>query len=218
MGPQGPKGDVGLQGPRGEAGPAGPRGEDGFMGPEGKPGPQGIPGDRGPRGEPGCQGECGCPGPCGPCGMGVCAALSTSTNVRQQVCANNAISGQYMQPSLEFGGIVYDNNGIFLPSRGLYQVTYGAAIEASESKCMVRTLFQVVLSCGNDRGRIVPGSTLFVAPIKQLTSVSFLISTQTDNSYLQIQNVSLDSSNVPAPVVLNANGGVNAFINVVKLQ
>jgi hypothetical protein len=222
MGPQGEPGPQGSQGSRGEAGPTGSRGEVGPMGPEGIPGPQGIPGEYGPRGELGCQGECGCTGPCGPtgaCGTGICAALSTSTNVRQQVCANSGISSLYMQPSVEFGGIKFENCGIYLPSKGLYQVTYGVAVEASpDAQGVVRTQFQLNLSSANERTGMVQGSKLSVAIARQLATISLLVTTKTDNSYLQIQNVSLDSSNAPVPVILNANEGVNAFINVVKLQ
>lgn len=123
-----------------------------------------------------------------------------------------------MQPSVEFGGIKFDQSGISLPSKGLYMVTYGVAIEAFHAQCREAARFQLNLSSANERPTMVQGSTLSVAPMKQLATVSVLVSSQTDGSYLQIQNISVDSSGKPVPVVLNANGGVNAFINVVKLQ
>lgn len=224
-GSQGPKGDTGLQGPRGEAGLTGPRGEVGPMGPQGIAGPQGVPGEQGPRGEPGCQGDCGCPGPCGecgpqgPCGLGICAALSTSTNMRQQVCANSGISNYYMQPSVEFGGIKFENCGISLPTQGLYLVTYGIAVEGfPDAQCVGQAQFQLTVGSANERMSKIQGSTLSVTPNRQLATVSILVLTQTEGSYLQIQNTSVDSKGKTVPVILNANGGVNAFINVVKLQ
>jgi len=138
--------------------------------------------------------------------------------MRQQVCANSGISNYYMQPSVEFGGIKFDSCGIILPSKGLYQVTYGAAVEAFDGQCMGIAKFQLTLGSSNEKGCMVQGSTLAVAPTRQLATVSVLVSTETDGSILQIQNVSTDSSGRPIPAVLNANGGVNAFINVVKLQ
>ena len=124
-----------------------------------------------------------------------------------------------MQPSVEFGGIKFDQCGISLPSKGLYMVTYGVATEAfANAKCTGAARFQLNMSSANEGATMVQGSALSVAPTRQLATVSVLVSTQTDGSYLQIQNVTLDSSGKPVPVVLNANGGVNAFINVVKLQ
>lgn len=124
-----------------------------------------------------------------------------------------------MQPSVEFGGIRFDNSGISLPSKGLYQVTYGVSVEAfHDAKCMVPARFQLSLSSVNERACMVQGSTLSVAVPTQLAMVSLLVSTQTDGSYLHIQNVSVDSSGAPIPVVLNANGGVAAFISVVQLK
>lgn len=123
-----------------------------------------------------------------------------------------------MQPSVEFGGIKFDTCGISLPSKGLYQVTYGVAIEAPNSRCRVAARFQLNMSSNDGRNSVVQGSSLSVSPNRQLATVSVLVATQTDGSYLQIQNVSSDSSGRAVPVVLNANGGVNAFINVVKLQ
>lgn len=123
-----------------------------------------------------------------------------------------------MQPSIEFGGIKFDSCGISLPSKGLYQVSYGVAVDGtSGAQCMEPARFQLNLSSANERV-MVQGSTLSVAIPRQLATVTLLLSTQTDDSHLQIQNVSLDSSGAPIPVVLSANGGVNAFINVVKLQ
>jgi hypothetical protein len=124
-----------------------------------------------------------------------------------------------MQPSVEFGGIKFDNCGVYLSSKGLYQVTYGVAVEAlPDAQCMVPARFQLNLCSANERACAVQGSALSVAVTRQLATVSLLVSTQTDGSYLQIQNVSIDSANAPVPVILNANGGVNAFINVIKLQ
>ncbi|HEV8051549.1 MAG TPA: hypothetical protein VGP47_03575 [Parachlamydiaceae bacterium] len=227
VGPQGLKGDTGLQGPRGVAGVAGPRGEMGAMGPQGVPGAQGIPGEQGPKGDCGCPGECGSPGACGtdgqcgptgPCGPGICAALSTSTNMCQQVCANSGISSYYMKPSVEFGGIKFDSCGICLPSKGLYMVSYGVAVESFPDACMRKVQFQLNLSSSNENPYGVQGSTLSIAASRQLATVSVLVFTQNDDSYLKIQNMSTDSSGKSIPIVLNANGGVNAFINVVKLQ
>lgn len=124
-----------------------------------------------------------------------------------------------MQPSIEFGGIKFDNNGVSLPSRGLYQVTYGVAVEAlPDAQCMVPARFHLNLSSANGSPGIVQGSALSVANTRQLATVSALVFTQTDDSYLQIQNASVGPSGAHVPIILNANGGVAAFINVVKLQ
>lgn len=123
-----------------------------------------------------------------------------------------------MQPSVEFGGIKFDSCGISLPSKGLYQVTYGVAIDACPNGNQTGAArFKLNLGSGEE-GCTVPGSTLSVTTSRELATVSVLISTQADNSYLQIQNVSIDSCGKHVPVVLNANGGVNAFINVLKLK
>lgn len=123
-----------------------------------------------------------------------------------------------MKPSVEFGGIKFEECGISLPSRGLYQVTYGVAVEAMpDSKCM-QPRFQLNISSANGGVGSVQGSALSVAMSKQLAMVSLLVSVPNDASYLWIQNESVDTSGAPVPVVLNADGGVNAFINVVKLQ
>jgi hypothetical protein len=123
-----------------------------------------------------------------------------------------------MQPSVEFGGIKCDSNGVCLPSRGLYQVTYGVALGGSSEQFMRGGQFQLNLCSANAGVCKVQGSTLSVASNRQLATMSLLIATQTDDSYLQIKNVSLDAYNRPAPVHLDASGGVNAFINVVKLH
>jgi hypothetical protein len=124
-----------------------------------------------------------------------------------------------MQTSVGFGGIKFENCGVFLPSKGLYQVTYGVAVEGlSDAQCMKPARFQLNLCSANENVSVLQGSTLSVAIPRQLATVSLLLCTQTDGSYLQIQNVSIDSSNTPIPVVLNADGGVDAFINVVKMQ
>jgi hypothetical protein len=115
-----------------------------------------------------------------------------------------------MQSSVEFGGINFDNSGILLPSKGLYQVTYGVAVETPAR-------FQLSLSSAQDRTCAVSGSALYAAVPRQLATISVLVSTEAEGSYLHIQNVTLNPSGAPVPVVLNANGGVNAFITVVKL-
>jgi hypothetical protein len=121
-----------------------------------------------------------------------------------------------MRPSVEFGGIKFDQCGISLPSQGLYMVTYGAAV-GNPAGCG-KVQFQLILSSGNERGCVVPGSVLSVGAPGQLASMSVLVVTEADNSSLVIQNVSSDTSGRQMPVVLNANGGVNAFINVIKLR
>jgi hypothetical protein len=122
-----------------------------------------------------------------------------------------------MKPSVEFGGVKFDSCGICLPSKGLYQVSYGVAVDVPDA-CMKKVQFQLNLSSSDEKPNEIQGSTLSVAASRQLATVSLLVSTQQDDSYLRIQNISSDSSGVSIPVVLNANGGVNAFINVVKLQ
>lgn len=119
-----------------------------------------------------------------------------------------------MVPSVEFGGIKYDNSGILLPTKGLYLVTYGVAVGGGQCTA---ARFQLTLNSANE-STPVQGSSLSVTPNRQLATVSLLVPAQTDGSYLVIQNISKDPSNAPTPVVLNANGGVTAFINVIRLQ
>lgn len=120
-----------------------------------------------------------------------------------------------MEPHVAIGDIKYDNSGIRLPSKGLYQITYGVAVEESNTGA---ARFQLTLNNANGRSGPVPGSALSVTPNRQLASMSVLVAAQDDDSYLHIHNISKDSSNGHAPVILNANGGVNSFINVIKLQ
>lgn len=122
-----------------------------------------------------------------------------------------------MKPGVEFGGIKFDKCGIVLPTKGLYQVTYGVAVDTFSDGCMRKVQFQLQLSSANGSSE-VQGSTLSVSAGRQLATVSVLVFTQADDTYLKVQNVSTDTSGNAIPVVLNANGGVNAFINIVKLQ
>ena len=72
VGPQGPKGEMGLQGkvgPQGPKGEMGPQGKVGPQGPKGEMGLQGKAGAQGPKGEMGLQGQVGPQGPKGEIGL-----------------------------------------------------------------------------------------------------------------------------------------------------
>ena len=158
---------------------------------------------------------------CAPCGPGICAAFGVWTDVRQQICADSNISGFYMHPNVSFGGIEYGKCGILLPSKGLYQVTYGVSVEAlaDVKNCGAHAKFQLVLASQNapGSGKAVQGSAIAASSPKQLVTNTVLIQI-CDASYLQIQNVSTNSAGAFVPAILNGNGGTAAFITIVKLQ
>jgi len=121
------------------------------------------------------------------------------------------------------------NDGtITLRKNGLYQVTYGIALndlpgEISQGSLEMPGKFHLELT-DSQGSKVVNNSQLTLSYPKKLTSTTLLVYSAEDNSLLHVRNGSTlgTSSENPmstsTPVVLGAEGAVCATITVIKLN
>jgi hypothetical protein len=146
-GPTGPQGTQGIQGVTGATGPTGPQGAQGIQGIQGvtgvtgptgsigPQGPQGIQGVTGITGATGTIGSTGPTGPAGPTGTIGQAGIQGITGVTGQPGINAySITAGFTQPAvgaaiaiqIPSGYWIQQNQIVFIPSAGYYQVASGS--------------------------------------------------------------------------------------------
>lgn len=223
-GPRGATGLNGLDGSTGPTGPSGPKGNTGVTGATGHTGATGATGHRGHRGAigaTGLTGPTGATGGTGATGPAVNIAFeayftgATTVNPGDPVVFNNV---GFDSPAL--GGIDLNLAGdtITLPGPGLYYVTYGIGLTLLPTPPF--NSFALRLTDPPSGAVTVPGSTMSIFGVEDLTSISTLFVTANAGlplSTLQVENVGLLTAAIGFPNI-PPTGDLSAYITIVKLN